>query len=154
MSKDLTFYFEEKIINDVLKRVPKAQYWLDSEIMDNMEPFMPKETDGFINLVRARNASLAGTGQVCIYTGPQGRFLYYGKKMMNSKTFKGPRVIPIGGGEVIFRWPYGSTLIPTNEPLEYTKTKNPLAGPFWFDKAKERYLKHWREGVIKILNGE
>lgn len=150
MSKDLTFYFEEKIINDVLKRVPKAQYWLDSEIMNNMEPFMPKVTGQFVNTVRMRNASLAGTGRICIYTGPQGRFLYYGKKMANAKTGKGPRVIPIGGGEVIFRWPLGSTLVPTGEPLTYS---NPLAQPEWFEYAKDRYLDHWREGVVKILNG-
>ena len=61
---------------------------------------------------------------------PYGKYLFYGKVMVNSKTGKGPALIPGVG----YRFPKGSTLVPTDRGLEYTKTKNPLAGPHW-DRA-------------------
>ncbi len=58
---------------------------------------------------------------------PQAMMMYYGVKMVNAKTGKGPANIPNVG----YRFPKGSTLKPTNIPLNYTKTFNPHAGPFW-----------------------
>ena len=58
---------------------------------------------------------------------PYGKYLFYGKVMVNSKTGKGPALIPGVG----YRFPKYSTLMPTDRELEYTKTKNPLAGPHW-----------------------
>jgi hypothetical protein len=58
---------------------------------------------------------------------PYGKYLFYGKVMVNSKTGKGPALIPGVG----YRFPKGSTLMPTDRELEYTKAKNPLAGPHW-----------------------
>ena len=51
-----------------------------------MVPYMPHETGTFINVTRAKSASLAGTGMVCAGTGPMGRFLYYGKGMVDELT--------------------------------------------------------------------
>ena len=58
---------------------------------------------------------------------PYGKYLFYGKVMVNSKTGKGHALIPGVG----YRFPKYSTLMPTDRELEYTKTKNPLAGPHW-----------------------
>lgn len=55
------------------------------------------------------------------------RYQYYGKVMVNSKTGKGPAMIP----DVGFRYRKGTTLKVTNRDLEYDTTKNPRAGPFW-----------------------
>ena len=55
------------------------------------------------------------------------RYQYYGKVMVNSKTGKGPAMIPGVG----FRYRKGTTLKVTNRDLEYDTTKNPQAGPFW-----------------------
>lgn len=151
LTKDFKIFIEKEAVAQVLKNLPKAQYWLDSQIWEDMKPYMPFLTGTFQNLVGLRNASLAGTGQVCVYAGPSGRYLYYGKKMKNAATGKGPRVIPIGGGEVIFRWPYGSTLVATGEPLHYS---SPTAQPEWDEVAKTYHLKEWQEGVSKILNGK
>ena len=60
---------------------------------------------------------------------PYAKYLFYGKKMVNAKTGKGPRMIP-GVGP---RYKKGTVLKATAENLEYTK-KNPNAGPRW-DKA-------------------
>ena len=58
---------------------------------------------------------------------PQAGYLFIGKKMVNAKTGKGPALIPGVG----FRYKRGTILMPTNIPLNYTKTKNPHAGPRW-----------------------
>ncbi len=59
--------------------------------------------------------------------GPQVVVMYYGVKMVNAKTGKGPAHIPGVG----YRFPKGSTLRPTNIPMHFTKIYNPKAGPFW-----------------------
>ena len=59
--------------------------------------------------------------------GPHVHYQYFGKKMVNSKTGKGPAYIPGIG----FRYRSGTVLKTTDIPLQYTKTHNPLAGPFW-----------------------
>ena len=59
--------------------------------------------------------------------GPYARYQYFGKVMVNAKTGKGPAFIPGIG----FRFPYGSKLKATERDLEYDKSKNPRAGPFW-----------------------
>ncbi len=58
---------------------------------------------------------------------PYGKYLYYGKKTVNHKTGNGPALIPGVG----YRYNKGSILKPVGSPLEYTKTKNPEAGPHW-----------------------
>lgn len=60
---------------------------------------------------------------------PYAKYLFYGKKMVNAKTGKGPRMIP-GIGP---RYKKGTVLKATSEDLEYSK-KNPAAGPRW-DRA-------------------
>lgn len=61
---------------------------------------------------------------------PYAKYLFRGKKMVNAKTGKGPRMIP-GVGP---RYKKGTVLKATAEDLNYTKTKNPAAGPRW-DRA-------------------
>ena len=58
---------------------------------------------------------------------PAAKYLYYGKVMVDSKTHKGPANIPNVG----FRFRKGAKLVPTARNLEYTKTFNHLAGPYW-----------------------
>lgn len=149
-ARDFSYFVKEEAIRKVKRNLPKAQYWLDNQIWEDMKPYMPFLTGTFQNVVGMRNATLAGTGQVCVYAGPSGRYLYYGKKMKNAATGRGPMVIPIGGGEVIFRWPYGSSLVPTEEPLRYS---SPTAQPEWDEVAKREHFDEWQEGVVKILNG-
>ena len=58
---------------------------------------------------------------------PYGQYLYRGKVMVNAKTGKGPANIPGVG----FRYRKGTVLKPTNRDLEFNRTKNPMAGPYW-----------------------
>ena len=61
---------------------------------------------------------------------PYGKYLFYGKKMVNAKTGRGPALIPGVG----YRYPRGAVLKATEKDLEYTRSKNPMAGPRW-DRA-------------------
>lgn len=136
-----------KTVKDPVK-LQKAQYALDSQVMNDMIPYMPLQTGIFQNLTRMRSAALAGSGTVCAATTVYGRYLYYGKKMKNSETGKGPRPIRLAGGELIFRWPKGARLVPTNEPLKYS---NKQAVPQWYEAAEKDHMKEWEELVKDIL---
>ena len=59
--------------------------------------------------------------------GPYARYQYYGKVMVDSETGKGPMDIPGVG----LRFRHGAVLTPTDRDLDYDKTKNQKAGPFW-----------------------
>ncbi len=63
---------------------------------------------------------------------PYAQYLYRGKRMVNSATGKGPGYIPGVG----YRYRKGTTLKATSELLNYTKNKNPLAGPYWDRRLK------------------
>lgn len=119
-------------------RIKDAQYWLDSQIMTDMVPIMPRQTGTFINVTRAQSAALAGTGKVVAAAPPMGRFLYEGKVMIDPETGS-PWARP------------GAKKIVTDRPLKYS---NPSAVPRWFDAAKETHLQEWIDGVKeKIENG-
>lgn len=134
---------------------PRAQLWLDNQIMNDMQPYMPMVTGAFIQQVRLRNATLAGSGVVCAATGVQGRYLYEGKVMVDAATGKGPRRIPLEGGEVIFRYRKGAKLIPTARKLTYSKSANPLAQDHWYEAAEKAHIAEWKDGVKEILiNGK
>lgn len=62
-----------------------------------------------------------------VVNAPYARYQYYGKAMVNSKTGKGPALIPGVG----FRYRKGTTLKVADRDLEYDTKKNPQAGPFW-----------------------
>lgn len=136
---------------EVNKRLPHAQYILDTQIMADMTPYIPMLTGTFRNLILQESAAVAGTGKVCIYAGPSGRMLYYGKVMVDSETGKGPRRIVTDDGEIIYRYRKGSKLIPSARNLVYS---NPQAEPEW-DKAAERdHYNEWLEMVKGVFTSE
>ena len=142
---------EKKLRSIVGNNAPKAQYALDTQIMNDMKPYMPLQTGNFQNLTAARSAALAGSGKVCAATTVYGRFLYKGKKMKNAATGKGPMRIVLDTGEVIFRWPRGSRLVATDEPLSYSRKQ---AKPEWYDEAKRAHFNDWKKLVKRrITNG-
>ncbi len=98
-----------------------TQRWHTQNILRHMIKFMPMVSGAFI-----KQTIIASPTQIQTIA-PQAYYLYYGKRMVNSKTGKGPRYIPGVG----YRWPRGATLVPTEQPLHYTTTFHPLAGPFW-----------------------
>ncbi|MEG2272975.1 MAG: minor capsid protein [Acinetobacter sp.] len=68
---------------------------------------------------------------------------------------KSPRKVgnAIGSGEIEYNEPYAQRLY-YGEDFNFTKSFHPLAGPFWFDKAKATNQTKWINGVQKIIKQE
>lgn len=133
------------------KQFQRAQYGLDSAVMESMVPFMPRQNGTFIWETRQKSQSVAGSGTVYAAFGPQGRYLYMGKVMVDRDTGKGPAKIPTGpGGEYVLRFREGARLSATNRPLKYSY---PKARSHWFDVAKQKDGKKWVRGVKKTAGG-
>ena len=136
------------------KQFQDAQWQLDGAVMRSMEPFMPMEEGNFYKVTKTASEAVQGTGKVYAAYGPQGRYLYMGKVMVNRDTGRGPHKIPTGpGGEYILRFREGVKLVATDRPLQYTKTKHPNAQSHWFDAAKEKDGKKWVKNVKKTAGG-
>lgn len=108
----------------------RAQYVLDTSIMQDIIPFMPRYTNTFINTTAARSAAVAGTGVVVAAAPPEGRFLYMGKVMVgiysrSAWAKKGEKK------EVI------------NKNLVYANGRQ----SHWFEPAKERHGRQWVKKV-------
>lgn len=109
------------------KKLNRAQWVLDNQIMTDMVPLMPMVTGTFINTTRIRSASLAGTGQVVAASAPTGRFLYFGKVMVD----------PLTGSPWARK---GAKKVVTDQPLRYSRAG---AVSEWFESAKAQHLSEW-----------
>lgn len=114
------------------KAMHRAQYALDGAIMQSMIPFMPKVSGSFIQRTVAASASVQGTGTVYAGVGPEGRFLYEGKVMID----------PITGST--YARPAAKKVL-TDRELKFNKLANPDAQKKWFHPAKKKDLNGWIE---------
>ena len=133
-------------LNRFEKQFQDAQWFLDTQIMQSMKPYMPFNEGNFYNTTKIQSDALAGSGKVVAAAGPFGRYLYMGKVMVDSETGKGPMNIPGVG----LRFREGARLVATDRPLTYS---NPKATPHWFDTAKDVHGKAWVKEVKKIAGG-
>lgn len=122
------------------KQFQKAQYELDGNVMNSMVPFMPDNTGLFIDVTKAANAAIQGSGKVYAAYGPFGQFLYEGKVMIGEES--GSPWAKKGEKKVV-----------TDRPLRYTKTHNPEATDHWFDPAKKKDLGEWVKQAKKTAGG-
>lgn len=118
----------------------RAQYFLDSMVMDSMVPYMPMQTGTFINVTRGMSQAIAGSGTVVAAAPPMGRFLYEGKVMVGERTKsafaeKNERKIVV------------------ERKLQYSRSAHPAATDHWFDAAKAAHGKTWVEKTKKIAGG-
>ena len=127
----------------------RAQYQLDSMVMQSMEPFMPKASSQFINTTKAMSAARAGKGEVVAAAPPFGRFLYEGKTMVDIQT--GSPWARKGAKKVLVSRFGGKTKAKPN--LSFSKSANPNAQAHWFDAAKEKHGEAWVEKVKEIAGG-
>lgn len=136
------------------RNIEKAQYFLDSQVMTDMVPYMPMQTGNFIQRTRAMSAAIAGSGKVVAAAPPMGRYLYMSKVMVDSETGKGPMRIEVSPGEYIFRFRKGAKLVATDRDLKFSKAANPKVQKQWFDAAKRAHGKEWVKQVKKIAGGK
>ena len=127
----------------------QAQYLLDSTIMTDMEPLMPKQAGTFINKTKAASAAVAGSGLVYAAIGPEGRFLYRGKTMVDEKTGS-PWARPSAKKVLVSEFD-GKTN--AKENLDLSRGANPGAQPEWFEAAKAANKDHWINLAKKTAGG-
>lgn len=123
----------------------KAQYMLDTQIMTDMIPYMPKVTGTFINRTLAMSASVAGTGFVYAAAPPYGRFLYAGKTMVSPST--GSTWAKYGEQKVLVSQYRGKTN--AKENLTYNSSFNPMVTAEWYEEAKRKNYRRW----VKLTKG-
>ena len=131
------------------KQFIHAQYGLDSNVMDSMVKFMPKQAGTFIAETSGKSASVAGSGKVYAAFGEQGRFLYEGKGMVDEKT--GSTWSRHGGKKVLVSQYSGKTR--AKENLDYSKAAHPDVQKEWFLPAREKDGKQWIKQVKKTAGG-
>lgn len=120
-------------------RATKTEKAMAYQIMKDTRPFVPADTMSLNNRTFVR-------GNYIIYPAPYARYLYYGKRMVNALTGKGPRYIP----EVGWRWPKGATLRPTDEPLNISTAVHKDATSYWMEASKKRNMKTWAKIAARI----
>lgn len=113
----------------------KSQKYVDSEVIRLMIPYTPMDTGATYK--SATLGSKIGSG-VIHQNVPQGRFLYYGKLMVSSKT-----------GSAWAR--YGEKKVVTDVPLKYSKDKHPRAGKMWFEVMKSNHKNDIQRGLRTYL---
>lgn len=123
----------------------RAQYELDSMVMNDMVPYMPMETGQFINVTRAMSAAVAGTGKVVAAAPPMGRFLYEGKTMVDEKT--GSPWARKGARKVLVSQYSGKTN--AKENLTYAHGRQ----SHWFEAAKKQHGGQWINKTKKVAGG-
>ena len=128
------------------QNLDRAQFKLDSAVMTSMVPYMPMISGSFINLTRARSEAMAGTGKVVAAAPPFGRYLYFGKVMVDEST--GSTYARKGAKKVLVSQYAGKTN--ASEDIEFSKTKHPDAQKEWFKPAKAADLESW----IRVAKGE
>ena len=137
-------------LSSLADRLNRAQFALDSAVMTSMVPYMPMQDGTFINLVRAKSASVAGSGEVYAAVPPSGRFLYEGKNMVDVQT--GSPWARKGAKKVLVSQYGGKTN--ARENLSFSSSTHPKARPHWFDAAKEADLKKWESVTQKQVGGK
>lgn len=127
-------------LDRIARNINKAQFMLDTQIMNDMKPYMPLVTGDFIQRTAAESMAIAGTGVVVAGAAPYGRFLYEGKVMVG-----------VGSGSAYAK--RGEKKVVTNKPLDFDKSAHPKAVAKWFEAAKDNHGKSWLRLVNRIVGG-
>lgn len=115
-----------------------VQTRLDAAIIDYCIPYCPFDT-GFL----ANSPYILSTPGEVVYSGPNARYLYYGKVYgPNIPVFEDDSGVPTR-----YFSPPGQKKHPTGKDLTYKQDQNPNAGPFWVERMKVDHMKDIIEEV-------
>lgn len=115
----------------------RTQKFIDQEVIRLMDPYTPH-----LNGVLIKSATLGtkiGSGEIH-QNAPYARYQYYGKLMVS----------PITGSA----WSHGESKVLTDKDLVHNKSKNALAGPFWFERMKADKKEQILRGARKLAGAE
>ena len=137
--------FTEQAAQTFATRSRTAASIVAQQVYKDTSPYVPFKTGSLDQRTRVE-------GDTIIYPGPYARYLYYGVKMVDAATGRGPMHYIDRHGNEVFRFRRGATLIPTQDPLHYNKDFHPLAGPYWFERSKAQNLEKWLEIARRVVN--
>ena len=103
-----------------------VQAFHTQNVLRRIKKYMPFVTGALYKITQIQTVI---TRPEIVTDAPQARYLFYGKKMVDPKNGAAGFLTPEG-----WRSRKGIVKVLTGDPLQYTKTKNPMAGPRW-DKA-------------------
>lgn len=113
-----------------------VQAYVDNAVIRYMTPYTPMRTG--ILYKSAILGTTIGSGQI-VQVAPYARYLYYGKLMVSSIT----------GSPFALQ---GESKVLTEIPLKYDTFRHPLAGAYWFERAKADKKDVILRGAKRILN--
>ena len=109
----------------------RAEHILAIQVEKDTTPFVPALTGSMTQRTRV-------VGSDIIYPGPQSKYLYYGKLMVDPNT--GSSYAPKGGTKVL-----------TDRELVFTKTMHAQAQSHWFEASKAQNLDKWLRIAGKLV---
>lgn len=101
----------------------KAEHLVAQQVAKDAAPFVPALTGSLTQRTRVEDSKV-------IYPGPDARFLYYGKLMVD----------PITGSSYA---PKGGTKVLTDKNLVFSQAMHPQAQAHWFEASKAQNLEKW-----------
>lgn len=123
------------------RNLTNAQFRLSNQVLADCKAIMPLDTGNL-----QQRSYVSKDNMQVVFPGPYGRYLYYGNKMVNAVTGKGPMKIPNVG----LRYRKG-TKLKVKEPIEKLQFTRPEAQERWFEVAKTNHLKDWQKLVKEEL---
>lgn len=120
-----------------LEKGGRVQRFLDQKIISDCTPYVPASPDRTLEF-SAQVTTEIGSGLI-IYNTPYARYQYYGKVMTDElgRTW-------VGAGEK-------KPIIHDDWPLTYDTAQNPLAGSYWFERAKADHLNEWLDEARRVM---
>ena len=123
----------------------RAEHAVATQAALDTDPYVPMATGSLKDRTAVQ-------GNLIIYPGPYARYLYYGKKMVDLRTGKGPMHFIGKNGNEVIRWRHGQKLRPTNIPLNIRPNKTSIhAQAHWFEASKAQNLEKWLEVAKRAM---
>lgn len=113
----------EAIKDKLAEGCTKAEHIVALQVRKDTSPYAPALTGDLDRRTRV-------DGSKVIYPGPQSRYLYYGKLMVDPET--GSSYAPKGGTKVL-----------TDKDLVFSKAVHGQAQSHWFEASKAENLEKW-----------
>ena len=127
----------------------RVQQFIDNECIRQMDPYTPFLNGVLIASVRVN--SVIGSGKL-VQATPYARYQYYGHLMVDPITLKGSFYDPKTGRH--WSRPGVSKIMdPGGRLLRYNTSKNPKAGPHWFERMVAVHGDDIGRGAAKLAGG-
>lgn len=129
---------------ELAKSATQTEHVIAVQAARDTEQYVPARTLSMTNRTRVIKNTI-------VYQGPYARPLWYGKKMVDAETGKGPMHYVDKKGNEVIRYRKGAKLKPTNIPLKISTAVHKFAQAFWFNASKAANIQKWLEVAAKAV---